>query len=95
MKKVLVLVSMVFLPACTESQLEEFAFRKTLEYDMVETCGEDKSCVKAVEEQVANCMVSSQWRQYLENQDDEAELERFATEVYACIKDTEGKAYFY
>ncbi len=58
----------LFLLACSEDQIEELAFRKTLEYGLIDLCGEeDKACISAVETQSQSCMNKSNWRAYLEN----------------------------
>lgn len=83
------------LVSCSEGQIEEFAFRKTIEYDLVELCGiEEAECVAAVKDQVKGCMQKSNWRRYLEDQDNESELNRFTSKFYACIVDAEGNPYF-
>ena len=88
------LLGIILLSACSEGQVEELVFRKTLEYDLVGTCEDDKACINAVKSQVGPCMEKSRWREYLENQDSEEALERFSVEFYACIVDDEGNPYF-
>lgn len=97
--KIIGLLLMSFLLAsCSEGQMadiEELAFRKTLEYSLAELCGEeDKACNAAVKEQVKSCMEKSDWRKFLDNEDDEDELDRFTTAFYLCIVDSEGNPYF-
>jgi len=63
MKVVITLIISFFLVGCSEKQIEEFAFRKTLEHDLIDLCGEDdKGCIAAVKSQVKTCMVKSNWR---------------------------------
>jgi hypothetical protein len=89
------LILPVFLSGCSESQIEEFAFRKTMEHELTELCGEtDKACISAVKSQVKDCMVSSDWRKYLKNDESEEEFNRFVTEFYGCIVDSDGNPYF-
>ena len=48
------------LVGCSEAQVEELVFRKTLEYQLKDRCGEsDESCIEAVEAQIAECMRQS------------------------------------
>lgn len=94
--KIAIIVFLSFLLiACSEAQIEELAFRKTLEHDLAKLCGEDdKECINAVKTQTKECMVKCNWRKFLNNQDDEVELKRFTTEFYSCIVDSEGNPYF-
>ena len=89
------LILVLSIVSCTEGQVEELAFRKTLEYDLIKLCGDaDKECVNAVKTQIKGCMEKSKWRNYLENQDSEDELNRFIKEFYSCIVDSQGNTYF-
>ncbi len=94
MKKSIVILLFVMLVGCTEQQAEEFAFRKTLEYLLIDLCEEEKACVNAVETQLKSCLEKSDWRRYLENDEDEAEYQRFTSVLYSCIVDEEGQPYF-
>ncbi len=90
----IVLVSLI-LCACSEDAVEEFAFRKSLEYGLTEKCGEDdKECVNAVQTQLKGCMEKSNWRKFVASEDDPVETKRFTQEFYACIVDSEGNPYF-
>lgn len=92
---VIVLLMIVAAVSCSQAKIEEIAFRKTLEHDLIDLCGEEnKACIDAVKTQTKPCMEKSNWRQYLQNQDDKEELKRFTTEFYACIVDSEGQPYF-
>lgn len=96
MKKTGIVLSTLILASCSDAQLEEFAFRKTIEYELIELCGkDDDKCISAVEDQTGDCMEKSDWRRYLENQENQEELKRFRDTFYACIVDEEGKPYFY
>ncbi len=64
-----------------------------MEYDLVKLCDNEKDCIAAVKGQTRECMESSKWRDFLDNQDDIAEVKRFTTEFYACIVDSEGNPY--
>ena len=95
MKKILASALLLFLIGCTTEQTEEFVFRKVLEYQLKEECGADnKQCIAHVEEQIQACMNESDWRAYLENEEDEEELQRFIKAFFPCFKDDDGNAYF-
>jgi len=94
MKILLLLIPAVFLSACSEKQMEEFAFRKTLEYQLTDLCGEDESCIAAVKNQTRACMEKSDWYKFVKDQDNQTELDRFTTAFYACIVDPDGNPYF-
>ena len=83
------------LGGCGESQMEELVFRKTMEYQLKDTCGEsDEVCSDTVEEQIVECLRQSGWKRYLENHENEAEQQRFVREFYPCFKDAEGNPLF-
>ena len=95
MKFIFILLLTLFLIGCTDGQVEEFAFRNILEHDLIELCSkDDKKCISAVKAQIKDCMVKSNWRRYLDNEDSEEELNRFTSVFYACIVDSEGNPYF-
>ena len=90
-----IITSIIFaLSACSEQAVEEVTFRKVLQYNLVDLCGDDKTCVKSVKAQIKPCMESSNWKQYLANDEDAAEAERFINEFYSCLKDDDGKPLF-
>ncbi|HEY0720497.1 MAG TPA: hypothetical protein VGE50_04520 [Gammaproteobacteria bacterium] len=81
--------------ACSDATVEEFTFRKVLEHDLINLCGDDdEACIHAVESQVKGCMEKSDWRKYVESQDDPDELKRFTKEFYGCVVDANGHPYF-
>ena len=82
------------LASCNVGQVEELAFRKTLEYDLVNLCDKDDKCINSVKTQIKGCMEKSDWRKFMENQDSNEELERFTDEFYSCIVDENGNPYF-
>jgi hypothetical protein len=94
MKILSLLILVVVLSACSEKQMEEFAFRKTLEYQLTDLCGEDEACIAAVKDQTRACMEKSDWYKYVSDQDNQAELDRFTTAFYACLVDPDGNPYF-
>lgn len=94
MKKLTIAILGCFLCACSSDKLEEFVFKQTLEFSLVELCEGDESCKKAIKEQISPCMEKSDWRTFLDNEDDEAELSRFTREFYSCIVDEKGDPYF-
>ncbi len=95
MKKLITVVISLFLFACSGEQIEELAFRKTIEYNLAELCGDDdKACINAVKSQVKGCMEQSDWRTFVKQQDDPNALDKFAREFYPCIVDVNGSPYF-
>jgi len=97
MKKLYIFIASLLLCACSAEQAEEFAFRKTAENDLIKMCsseGKDESCEQSVKDQIKSCMVKSNWRKYLEAEDDEKEMMRFVTSFYPCFKDKNGNSYF-
>jgi len=93
-KIVALLFALVLVSSCSEKQIEELTFRKTLEYDLIELCEKDEKCINSVKSQIKDCMVKSDWRKYLEDQDSQNELKRFTKEFYSCVIDEEGNPYF-
>lgn len=94
MKALRITMLACLLSACSSDKLEEFVFKQTLEFSLVELCEGDETCKKAVKEQISPCMEKSDWRTFLNNEDDEAELARFTQSFYSCIVDGEGDPYF-
>jgi len=95
MMKYSVLIILLLIGGCTAEQVEEIAFRKVMEYQLIDDCGEDdKACIKAVKEQIESCMEKSDWRKYVNNDEDEAEMKRFIGEFFPCFKDSNGNSYF-
>lgn len=88
------LVSLVLI-SCSDSMIEEVVFRKTLESSLIELCGEtDKMCIEAVKNQISGCMEQSNWRQYLNDQENPEEFQRFTSKFYSCIVDKDGNPIF-
>ena len=88
------LISLSLL-SCSEGAIEEFSFRKTLEFSLVDLCGaEDKDCIEAVKSQIVGCMEKSDWRAFFNDDDNPDELKRFTGVFYACIVDKDGEPYF-
>jgi hypothetical protein len=95
MKRLLLLIICLLIGGCSSEMVEELAFRKVMEYQLKDECrDEDKACIAAVEAQIESCMIQSDWRQFLENEEDEEEVQRFVSEFLPCFKDSEGSAYF-
>ncbi len=95
MKKSSVFIILLLIGGCTTEQAEEFAFRKTMEYQLIDDCGkENKECIKAVKEQIESCMKKSDWRKYVNNDEDEKEMKRFISKFFPCFKDSNGNSYF-
>ena len=79
---------------CSDAQIEEFVFRKAMEYELKSDCGDDDACAEAIELQIRDCLAQSDWRRYLDNEDDPDELQRFIHDFFPCFKDADGNAYF-
>lgn len=95
MKGIAIIGLSLLLISCSDGDIDEFAFRKTMEYSLVDLCGEkDKACIAAVKAQVKPCMEKSDWRRYVANEDSDEELKRFTDKFYACIVDKDGDPYF-
>ena len=75
--------------------MEELVFRKTLEYQLKDRCGEsDESCIEAVEAQIAECMRESDWKRFFDDHENEVEQQRFARAFIPCFKDATGNPLF-
>ncbi len=99
MKIFFIVLLPIMIGGCSSEKVEEFVFRKTLEYGLVEMCEEegkdkDKKCVAAVANQIETCMAKGNWKEFLKNQDDEDELQRFVKAFYPCFEDAKGNPYF-
>ncbi len=95
MMKYFAFMIVLLIGGCTAEQAEELAFRKVMEYQLTDECGEDnKACIEAVEEQIKACMEKSDWRKYVNNGEDEAEMKRFINQFFPCFKDPNGNSYF-
>jgi len=95
MKKFFVFAFFLLISGCSGEQAEEFAFRKMIEYQLKNDCGEEnKQCIKAVEEQMKTCMDESDWRTYLDSHEDQKEMQRFVKKFFPCFKDANGNSYF-
>jgi len=93
--KRIVFIFPLLIGGCSAEQTEEFAFRKTMEYQLKDKCGEEsKECIKAVEEQIESCMKKSDWRKYLESNEDQEEMKRFISDFFPCFKDSNGNSFF-
>jgi hypothetical protein len=80
---------------CSQERVEEFSFRKALEFNLMGLCGdEDPDCKEAVKTQTRDCMVKGDWRSYLEDEENPEQLARFTREFYACVVDADGEPYF-
>jgi major membrane immunogen (membrane-anchored lipoprotein) len=95
MKPVICSVCLLFLVACSESDVKRITFQKTLEYKLKNQCGDDQKCVTAVDTQTEKCINKSNAENMLKNQEDKEEFKRFTTEFYACLVDEKGKPLFH
>ena len=95
MKRLFLLTICLMIGGCSSEMVEELAFRKVIEYQLKDECGdEDKACIKAVEAQIESCMKQSDWRRVTDNEEDEEEMKRFVSEFFPCFKDSSGRSYF-
>ena len=95
MTRLFLLTICLMIGGCSGEMIEELVFRKVMEYQLKDECrDEDKACIAAVEAQIESCMLQSDCRQFLENEEDEQEMKRFISEFFPCFKDPEGNAYF-
>ena len=92
--RILIIFLLLALGGCSQEQAEEFAFRKTMEFQLKDECEEDQDCITAVEEQIESCMQQSEWRKYLNDSENEEELNRFIRVFFPCFKDSNGNSYF-
>lgn len=93
--KCLIPLMLLAVTGCSEQQVEELVFRKTLEYDLKERCGENNdACYAAVEDQIRECMRKSEWKRYLDSHENEEELQRFMREFFPCFQDAGGNPLF-
>ena len=66
-----------------------------MEYLLKNKCGEEnKECLKAIEEQIDSCMEISDWKKYLDSDEDQEEMQRFIYKFSPCFKDPNGNSYF-
>ena len=94
MRFVFAVILLGLLGGCSDEQVEEIVFRKTLEYELRDDCGDDDACRRAVSEQIAACMEEHDWRRFMENQDDPEETQRFVYAFFPCFKNPQGESYF-
>lgn len=96
MRLVPILIAVALGGGCSAEQAEEFAFRKTMEYQLKAECGDgDDACILAVEEQIHACLAQSDWKRYVDNPDDQAEMQRFIQAFFPCFKDAAGNSIFH
>ncbi|QMU60928.1 MAG: hypothetical protein GKR92_04145 [Gammaproteobacteria bacterium] len=89
-----IIFTLLLTGGCSSEKVEEFAFMKTMEYQLNEDCGENDECLDAVKQQIKQCMIESDWRSYMDSNEDEEEMMRFIGEFFPCFKDLDGNSYF-
>jgi hypothetical protein len=96
MRVLFLITSLLIVNGCSEDAIEEFAFRKTIEFDLLEKCEEiGRGCAAAVEKQIKSCMIKSDWKAYVDSDtDDDKEVMKFVDKFYPCFKDAKGEPYF-
>jgi hypothetical protein len=83
------------MAGCSQEQLDELIFRKVMEYQLKDDCGDqDKAWVAAIEAQIKRCMEASDWQRYLESKEDEDETQRYIHAFFPCFKDANGNPCF-
>ena len=55
---------------------------------------QDPECAAAIEAQIVQCMQDSDWKRFLDSDEDEEELLRFTRAFFPCFKDPRGNPYF-
>lgn len=95
MKFVTLALAMLFLGACSQQDIEEMLVKKTIEYSLIELCGEqNEACIEAVETQVSACIEKNNITIDTLNVEDEQQLQNVVTEFYTCIVDENGDPMF-
>ena len=95
MNRTCILALSLLIGGCSAEQFDEFVFRKVMEYQLKDECGEEnEKCYAAIEAQIESCMKKSDWRTYLDSDGDHAETQRFIRDFFPCFKDENGKPYF-
>jgi len=89
----ILLLLLIVISGCSNDQVEEFAFRKSMQYNLSKLCEEDKQCKSGVKSQISECMESSDWRNIIDNESDES-MQAFIKKFYPCFKDENGDPYF-
>lgn len=92
--RILLVILILMCSGCSQRGVEEFAFRESLKYGLLKTCEEDETCKALVKEQIKGCIESSDWKSFLDNQDDETIKNKFLTEFYGCLVDGDGNPLF-
>lgn len=93
--KLFIAILLLAMAGCSGDPVEELVFRKTLEYQLGDRCGENnEACIEAVAEQIAECMRQSDWKRYLDRHENEQELQRFIGRFFPCFKDANGNELF-
>ena len=82
------------LSGCDGKMLEEYSFKKSLEWSLTEKCADDEACVTAVRKLTSVCADRNDWESFLKSQDDPAEKERFVTGFFGCLVDATGRPLF-
>ena len=95
MNIVILMAALLLIGGCSGEKVEEFVFRKTIEFDLVERCGEgDEACVKNVRSQIKICMDKNNWQELIDNEDNDELYIEFAKNFYPCFKDDNGDPLF-
>jgi len=95
MKAISILFVSICILSCSAEETEEFAFRKSFEFQLIRKCPENHpDCANDIKSQIKECMVESDWRKFLNDQENKEELKRFTEDIFSCIVDKDGRPYF-
>ena len=86
---ILVLTSIAFA-GCSDRSIAEFTFRKLVERDLREECGKSSECKEAVSQQIEDCLERSNWRELLQQEDNEDAIIKFHNNFRSCFKNKNG-----
>jgi hypothetical protein len=88
----------LMLIACSEDQVGNFVFEKSLQASLIQECKEKnkdpKKCITQVKSQIKGCMKKSGNFTDFQKSKDPKKTMNFVTKFYPCFKDAEGKPLF-
>lgn len=93
MKIWLLLISFIFV-SCSERAVEEITFREVLKHDLTKKCGEDEDCRLIVKRDIQKCMDEANWKEFVDNQDNDAISQKFIEIFYGCLRYDNGAPLF-
>ena len=87
----------LLLAACTQEQVGNYVFEKTLQSGLIEECNKKpdaKACNKLVQQQIKGCLKKSGNFAEFDKNKNPQKMIKFVKTFYPCFKDKEGKALF-